>query len=38
MVTVATVCRAVPFWGQRQLLGFGGRTLRLEEKALELFL
>lgn len=25
------------FWGQGQLLGFGGRSLGLEEKALELF-
>lgn len=37
MMIISTVCRAVSFWGQRWLLGFGGRTLGLEEKALKLF-
>lgn len=37
MTTAVTVCRAMSFWGQGQLLGFGGRSLGLEEKALELF-
>lgn len=36
MVTISTVCRVVSFWGQRWLLGFGGRTLGMEEKVLNL--